>query len=153
MAKTHRYAPEVTWTGNTGTGTSGYAAFSRNVEIASAGKPTILGSADPAFRGDPARWNPEDMLVSSLSVCHMLWFLHLAAMAKVIVTDYVDHPEGFMEESKPGDALFTSVVLHPKVTTTAPVDPALMAKMHHDAHEKCFIGRSVNFPVTVEPVS
>ena len=79
MSRSHRYATTVTWTGNTGPGTSGYRDYQRTHEISADGKPTILGSADPAFRGDPARWNPEELLVASLSQCHMLTFLSLCA--------------------------------------------------------------------------
>jgi len=88
MANTreHRYAVSITWNGNLGTGTSGYRDYSRNYEIGSEGKSTIHGSADPAFRGDRSRWNPEELLVASLSACHKLWYLHLAAEAGIIVT-------------------------------------------------------------------
>ena len=99
MANTreHRYAVSLTWTGNLGSGTSGYREYSRDYEIGADGKPAIQGSADPAFRGDRSRWNPEELLVASLSACHKLWYLHLAAEAGIIVTAYVDRAEGVME--------------------------------------------------------
>lgn len=91
MADRHTYELTVRWTGNTGTGTENYRAYSRAHEIRIAGKPTVPASADPHFRGDAARWNPEELLVSSLAQCHMLWYLHLCATNGVVVTDYVDH--------------------------------------------------------------
>ena len=102
MAKEHVYRLAVAWTGNRGTGTSGYTAYGREHEIRVEGKPPLPGSSDPAFRGDPARWNPEELLVASLSACHMLWYLHLCAEAGVVVTDYVDRATGIMVEPKSG---------------------------------------------------
>lgn len=142
----HRYEVEVVWTGNLGTGTSAYRAYARDHEVTAAGRPVIAGSSDPMFRGDPARWNPEQLLVASLSQCHMLWYLHLCADAGVIVTGYHDRPLGTMNDDR-----FLSVLLRPEVTVT---DGSMIAKgyqLHADAHEKCFIANSVNFPVTHEP--
>jgi organic hydroperoxide reductase OsmC/OhrA len=116
MAKTHRYSVTVQWTGNTGSGTSGYRSYERRHEILAAEKPLIPGSSDPAFRGDPTRWNPEDLLVASLSACHELWYLHLCAEARIVVVAYIDHAEGVMEESAEGLGRFRSVTLRPEVT-------------------------------------
>lgn len=114
------------------------------------GKPPIAGSSDPAFRGDPARVNPEEMLVCSLSTCHMLWFLHLACEDGVLVESYEDRPDGEMTEAADGGGQFTRVTLRPKVTISKG-DAARMDALHHRAHEMCFIARSVNFPVLCEP--
>ncbi|OLT19402.1 peroxiredoxin [Actinomadura sp. CNU-125] len=151
MPKTHRYEVSVAWTGNTGTGTSSYRAFERAHEIRAEGKPPIAGSADPAFRGDPARWNPEELLVASLSECHMLWFLHLCAAAGVVVTAYTDDPIGTMAETAGGGGRFEEVVLRPRVTLADPARAAETAALHERAHELCFIANSVNFPVRHEP--
>ena len=148
--RAHRYGSTVTWTGNQGTGTSGYKAYSRDHAIAVPGKPPILGSSDPAFRGDPARHNPEDMLVASLSACHMLWYLHLCATSGVTVTAYSDSASGTMAEDYSGGGRFTEVVLRPQVTLAPGSDTAKAEALHHEAHEKCFIASSVNFPVRVE---
>lgn len=148
-ADAHTYRTTVTWTGNTGTGTSGYKAYARDHLITAPGKAdAIAGSADPAFRGDPNRWNPEDLLVASLSACHKLWYLHLAAVAGVVVTAYEDAAEGVMVEDTTRGGCFTGVTLRPLVTITAASDPARARALHHDAHAKCFIANSVNFPVT-----
>jgi len=153
MANTreHRYAVSLTWNGNLGSGTSGYRDYSRNYEIVSDGKPAIQGSADPAFRGDRSRWNPEELLVASLSACHKLWYLHLAAEARIIVTAYADRAEGVIEVGRDGTGRFKSVVLRPTVTLATGSDVGLARTLHKPAHEKCFIANSVNFPVECEP--
>lgn len=147
----HTYAAGVTWTGNLGAGTAGYKAYSRDYDITAAGKPAIAGSSDPAFRGDPARYNPEDLLVASLSACHMLWYLHLCAAAGVCVTAYRDDAHGTMVEDASGSGRFVEVTLRPLVTVTAESDPRLATALHGEAHANCFIANSVTFPVTHEP--
>ena len=150
MAKQHRYSTTVEWLGNTGQGTASYKAYERTHDIRIDGKPPIPGSSDPSFRGDPARYNPEDLLVASLSACHMLWFLHLAAAAKLVVTAYIDRASGTMTETANGAGRFTEVVLRPEVTIQGSADVATMEALHHTAHEMCFIASSVNFPVRCE---
>jgi organic hydroperoxide reductase OsmC/OhrA len=150
-AHTHRYRMTIAWTGNRGTGTSSYRAYDRAHEIRAAGKPTIPGSSDPAFRGDPARWSPEDLLVASVSACHKLWYLHLAATAGIAVVAYEDDAEGEMAEDETGSGRFTRIVLHPSVTIAAGGDVAHARALHHDAHAKCFIANSVNFAIDCEP--
>jgi organic hydroperoxide reductase OsmC/OhrA len=147
MTKEHLYRVGVRWTGNLGTGTSGYRDYSRAHVIEADGKPALPGSSDPAFRGDPARWNPEEMLVASLATCHMLWYLHLCAVAGVAVVAYADAPVGVMEETADGSGRFLRVVLNPKVTIAAASDPDTAQDLHAAAHRHCFIANSVNFPV------
>ena len=151
MAREHRYRLEIAWTGNRGTGTSGYRAYGREHEIRAEGKPPLPGSSDPAFRGDPARYSPEDLLVASLSACHMLWYLHLCADAGVAVTDYVDRAEGIMIETADGAAKFERVVLRPVVTLADGADHKRARQLHDLAHQRCFIARSVNFAVEHAP--
>ena len=151
MGKQHHYATTVRWTGNLGPGTTGYKDYSRDHDISGPGKPVVAGSADPAFRGDPSRYNPEDVLVASLSACHMLCYLSLAAANKIIVVDYVDEAEGTMEEAATVGGRFTEVTLRPVVTVMPGADLKLAEELHHKAHEKCFIAASVNFPVKCEP--
>jgi organic hydroperoxide reductase OsmC/OhrA len=152
MGRRHSYTVTVTWTGNQGTGTSGYRDYQRSHEISAAGKSGIAGSSDPAFRGDRACWNPEDLLVASLSACHELWFLHLCADAGVVVESYVDEATGVMEEAADGGGQFVEVVLRPRVRAAPGSDRDKIQSLHHEAHAKCFIARSVNFPVRCEPV-
>ncbi|MEU1725116.1 OsmC family protein [Actinomadura sp. ATCC 39365] len=150
MTRHHTYTTTVTWTGNRGTGTSGYRDYDRDHDLSTEGRQVIAGSSDPAFRGDPARWNPEQLLVGSLSQCHMLWYLHLCSEAGVVVTAYADHAVGTMAESGAGGH-FTEVVLRPEVTVAAPEMTETAARLHEDAHKACFIAASVNFPVRHEP--
>ncbi|MDU9392028.1 OsmC family protein [Pseudomonas sp. zfem002] len=149
--KSHHYAVTVTWTGNQGSGTASYRGYSRDHLIQAEGKPAIEGSSDPAFRGDPARWNPEDLLLASLSACHKLWYIGLCAEAGIVVLGYEDHAEGEMVEEPNGAGQFTSVVLRPKVTLAAGADLEKARTLHQLAHQKCFIARSVNFPVEHQP--
>jgi organic hydroperoxide reductase OsmC/OhrA len=152
MPRDHRYKVAVVWTGNRGVGTKTYRAYDRNHEASASGKPVIAGSSDPSFQGDPARWNPEELLVASLAACHKLWYLHLCADAGVVVTAYEDHAEGIMVEEDGGEGQFASVVLRPEVTISADSDAALARRLHETAHEKCFIARSVSFPVSHRPL-
>jgi len=151
MAKEHQYGVTVTWTGNQGTGTSSYRAYARDHEIAANGKPPIAASSDPAFRGDKVRYNPEDMLVASLSSCHMLWYLHLCAVGGIVVTRYADRAEGTMAEDASGGGRFTCVTLRPEIAVAPGADLAKARALHDEAHHKCFIANSVNFPVACEP--
>jgi organic hydroperoxide reductase OsmC/OhrA len=149
MHRDHHYALQLRWTGNRGTGTADYNGYGRDHELAAAGKPTLLGSADKTFRGDAARWNPEEMLVAALASCHMLAFLHVAVLNGVVVSAYSDEATGTMQTAADGSGRFTEVVLRPVVTvadgTSADVDA-----LHHEAHRLCFIANSVNFPVRTE---
>ena len=147
----HRYAVEVKWTGNLGQGTSSYRAYSRDHEISAAGKAAIASSSDPAFGGDPARYNPEDLLVGSLSACHMLWYLHLCAEAKIVVLEYLDQASGVMVVAPDGRGRFKEVVLRPQVGIEAGGDVGLAESLHERAHHLCFIANSVSFPVRCEP--
>ncbi|WP_166345865.1 OsmC family protein [Phytoactinopolyspora limicola] len=149
MSTEHHYELTVEWTGNRGAGTANYRAYGRDHDVRRDGKPTtIAGTADPTFRGDPERWNPEELLVASLSQCHMLWFLHLAAVADVVVTEYVDTPVGTLTLDKSdGSGQFTEVVLRPSITVTDESMITKIERLHERAAEKCFIARSVNFPV------
>jgi len=151
MAREHRYQVTVDWTGNLGIGTSGYRDYDRRHEIIVDGKPVIAGSSDPAFLGDPARWNPEEMLVASLSACHMLWYLHLCADAGIVVTAYRDPAEGLMEEGKGGTGRFVGVTLKPEIEVQLGADLDKARALHREAHARCFIANSVNFPVACEP--
>ncbi len=152
MNRKHRYAVTNRWKGYLGSGTSAYTAYSRDHELSAAGKgASIPGSSDPIFRGNPSRYNPEELLVGALSACHMLVLLHLCADAGIVVTDYVDEAEGEMDEH--GDSgEFVRVVLRPSMTITDESRIGDAIALHRRAHELCFIARSVNFPVECEPI-
>ena len=106
--KTHLYRVGIEWTGNRGTGTSSYTAYGREHVIKADGNPDIPASSDPAFRGDASRWNPEELLVGALAACHKLWYLHLCAVAKIVVVAYRDEAEGVTEMEASGEGRFVS---------------------------------------------
>jgi organic hydroperoxide reductase OsmC/OhrA len=149
--KNHHYETAVEWTGNLGEGTSTYRSYSRNFTLSIADKPQLLGSSDPAFRGDGTRHNPEEMLLAALSSCHMLAYLHLCAVYNVVVLTYTDRATGTMQERDGGSGAFTRVQLNPTVTISNESDADQAEQLHHRAHELCFIANSVNFPVENAP--
>ena len=144
------YEANITWTGNRGQGTSAYAATVATMWCARRENQISRCPQTRRFCGNPARHNPEDLLVAAISSCHMLWYLHLCANAGIIVWAYEDRPSGRLIESQESGGRFKSVLLRPKVTIeSGDVQEAL--RLHQDAHEKCFIANSVNFPVLLEP--
>lgn len=152
VKREHGYEVSVRWTGNAGSGTAAYRDYSRDTQIVSGGKATsILGSADPAFLGDAERWNPEELLVVSLSQCHMLSYLAACALKGVVVTGYEDTASGTMAEER-GAGAFTEVVLNPRVTVAEESMVEAATALHEKAHRMCFIANSVNFPVRHAPV-
>jgi organic hydroperoxide reductase OsmC/OhrA len=153
MNRTHHYKTTIKWTGNTGTGTSGYKEFERSHSILVDNKVEILGSSDPAFRGDSTKHNPEELLVSSLSACHLLWYLHLCSEAGVIVLDYSDSATGIMVETSNGGGQFTEVTLNPTVIVKENSMVNKANELHKKANELCYIANSVNFPVKHNPTA
>ncbi len=152
MSTYHNYLVNLQWTGNLGAGTETYRAYSREHIIMVDGKPDLLASSDVAFRGHPERYNPEEMLVASVSSCHMLWYLHLCAVNKVVVIDYTDKATGQMIENPDGSGRFEEISLYPTIVVTEKtmIDKALA--LHQEANKMCFIANSVNFPVRHFPV-
>ncbi|PTX98288.1 peroxiredoxin [Spartobacteria bacterium LR76] len=146
------HASRIVWTGNRGEGTAHYRSYDRTWDIAVPGKPVISCSNDPLIGGDPAKMNPEDLLLSALSACHMLWYLHYAADAGIVVKAYEDEPLGIAETGPGGAGRFVSATLRPRITVRAGTNLAEARKIHDRIHEVCFIARSVSFPVTCEPV-
>jgi organic hydroperoxide reductase OsmC/OhrA len=153
VQRSHRYDLTVEWTGNGGSGTATYRSYSRDNTIDAKGRPTILGTADATFLGDATRWNPEQLLVASVSQCHMLWYLHLAVEAGIVVTSYIDRPVGTMTENADGSGQFDEVTLHPEVTITDATRVEDASALHRRISEKCFIARSANFPIRHKPVT
>lgn len=151
MSTVHRYDTSVCWRGNRGTGTSSYRGYDRAYETTAAGRPMLLGSSDPAFRGDAAAWNPELLLVAALSQCHLLSYLHRCVVSGVVVCSYRDDASGVMAEDADSGGRFTEVVLRPQVlvSTLEMVDRAV--SLHDDAADLCFLASSMNFPVRHEP--
>lgn len=146
----HDYTARVRWTGNRGQGTASYRAYDRTWNIETPNKPVVHCSNDPLLGGDPALHNPEDLLIASLSACHMLWYLHLASDVGIAVQGYVDDPVAVGESLPSGAGRFLSAALRPVITVPDGTDLAKADAIHHEIHKTCFIARSVNFPVTYE---
>ncbi|RYD79546.1 MAG: OsmC family peroxiredoxin [Sphingobacteriales bacterium] len=147
MPKQHRYKTIINWTGNKGAGTSGYRSYDRAHTIFVENKAPIYVSSDPAFMGDHSKYNPEELLLASLSSCHMLWYLHLCSDNGVVVVAYEDKATGTMEEDSSGSGKFTEVVLNPFVKVQHVSMMAKAKELHAEANKKCFIANSCNFPV------
>ena len=151
MSKTHHYQSEITWTGNLGTGTSGYKEYARSYTISNEQKPVLLGSSDPMFFGDASKYNPEDLLLSSLSACHMLWYLHFCSDKKVIVEEYKDSATAIMQMDSHGSGKFIEATLHPIITLQKTAHIKLAHELHEQAHKFCFIANSLNFDIAIAP--
>nr|WP_121269470.1 OsmC family protein [Pedobacter schmidteae] len=151
MAKEHQYQAELTWAGNKGSGTMDYRSYDRSYIISIPNKADILGSSDSAFLGDKTKHNPEDLLLASLSSCHMLWYLHLCSQNEIIVMEYKDSPVGTMMENSNGSGHFTEVVLNPVVVITNEAQIAQANALHEQANKMCFIANSCNFPIKHQP--
>jgi organic hydroperoxide reductase OsmC/OhrA len=150
MAETHDYSAHVIWTGDRGEGTRRYRGYDRTWRIATKGKPTIECSNDPLLGGDPSKPNPEDLLLASLASCHMLWYLHLASDAGIVIRAYEDTPLGVGETGSRGEGRFLRAILRPRISVQKGTDLAKADALHHEVHHYCFIARSVNFPIAYE---
>lgn len=150
MANTHDYTARIAWTGDRGDGTRLYRGYDRTWRIATQGKQPIDCSNDPLLGGDPAKPNPEDLLLASLAGCHMLWYLHLASKAGIVVRAYEDLPVGVGETGTSGEGRFIRAILRPKITVESGADLVRADSLHQEVHHYCFIARSVNFPITYE---
>lgn len=151
MSTKHLYNPTVEWTGNKGSGTFDYRSYSRSHTIIVDGKPDILASSDSSFRGEKSKHNPEDLFVSSISGCHMLWYLHLCSDNSIIVLKYSDQSEGVMIINQDGSGQFEKVVLKPQVVISSESSIEMAESLHQQAHKMCFIANSCNFPIICEP--
>lgn len=149
MPHVHEYAATIEWTGGLQGSTASYAAYSREYRISIQGKPDLIGSADPAFRGDPSLYNPEDLLLAAVSTCHMLSYLALCARKGIEVISYADSCTARMEP-KGGTLTFVEAILNPVVGLSAG-DRELAVELHHLAHEECYVAASVNFPILCRP--
>lgn len=152
--KRHQYELSVEWTGNEGNGTLDYKSYNRNHKILAEGKyAEIMGSADPAFLGDKTKYNPEDLFLSSIAACHMLWFLHLCSSHKITVIAYLDNATGVMEEAPNGSGKFTKVMLNPQVKVAKESMIQKANELHQEAGKMCFIANSCNFDIEYNPTT
>lgn len=151
LMKTHQYETTIEWQGNIGKGTESYKSYERAFCITGAGKyADILGSSDAVFRGDKTRYNPEELLLSALSSCHLLWYLHLCAVNQVVVLAYQDHAKAILTEDENGTGKITEVMLLPTITVSEASMIEKAYQLHEDAHKMCFIANSCNFEVKIQ---
>ena len=150
MSKSHEFTAEIVWTGDRGQGTQHYRGYDRTWNIVTPGKVPIECSNDPMLGGDPSKPNPEDLLLSSVAACHMLWYLHLASNAGIVVRGYEDSPLGVGETGSRGEGRFVRAILRPRIRVDRGTDLAKADSLHGEVHQFCFIARSVNFPISYE---
>jgi organic hydroperoxide reductase OsmC/OhrA len=150
--KGHRYRIVVEWSAGDGPGTTDYGSYSRDHAVTAENKRAIEASADSTYRGNAARYNPEELMLASVSACHMLWYLHLCATSKIVVREYRDEAFGTLELERDGSGRFTEVTLHPTIVVEPGTNVEKAIALHERAHELCFIARSVNFPIKLAPV-
>lgn len=151
MAKEHQYKTSLVWTGNKGSGTMDYRSYDRDFVVSIDQKPPLTGSSDSAFMGDKTKYNPEDLLLSSVSSCHMLWYLHLCAKNDIVVLEYTDNAVGLMIETADGSGRFTEITLKPEVVISRKGQVDQANALHEEANKMCFIANSLNFPVKHQP--
>ncbi len=152
MKKIHTYNVDTAWTGNTGAGTANYRSYERSLTVSCTKKVDILCTSDTAYNGDPTKHNPEELLLASISSCHMLWYLHLCSVAGIVVTNYTDQAVATMVETSDGGGHFTEAILHPviHVTDESMIEQAM--QLHAQANKLCYIANSCNFPIRHEAV-
>lgn len=151
MTKEHHYKLTAQWHGNKGTGTSGLKDYDRSHTISINGKPELHLTTDNSAVGDKTKLNPEDLLVSAVSSCHMLSYLYVCAIEGVVVMDYLDNATGIMIENDEGGGRFKEITLKPEVIVAEASMIDLANELHHKAHEICYIANSVNFEVKCNP--
>ncbi|MBK9272048.1 MAG: OsmC family protein [Saprospiraceae bacterium] len=150
--KAIEYRLKLEWTGNLGKGTFGYTQYDRSYRVSMDGKPDLDLSADVHFRGEPNKYNPEEMLLMAVSSCHMLWYLHLCADAGVIVMNYIDRPEATLTFDQNGVGRMEGFVLKPEVSISPDSNASRAIELHKEANKRCFIANSLNVPIHHKPV-
>lgn len=151
MAKEHQYKTNLVWAGNKGSGTMDYRSYDRDFVVSIENKEPISGSSDSIFLGDKTKYNPEDLLLASVSSCHMLWYLHLCSKHEIVVMEYTDNAVGTMVEKSDGSGQFSSIILQPEVLIADKAHIAQANSLHEEANKMCFIANSLNFPVKHQP--
>jgi organic hydroperoxide reductase OsmC/OhrA len=148
MADVHAYRATCSWSGSTG---QGYERYSRAHRLAAPpAEAQIAASADPHFGGDPARLNPEQLLVMAAASCQMLSFLAICARARIDVRAYEDDAEGVMPEEDPPMRI-TEIVLRPRIAVAGDVAEERLRRYTELAHHECFIARSLRTEIRLEP--
>jgi organic hydroperoxide reductase OsmC/OhrA len=147
--KHHQYKLKIEWTGNNGNGTEKYDKYRRDFTIHFENKAPVFASADSIFRGDPSKLNPEEMLLSAISSCHMLWFLHECADHGIKLIEYTDTPEAVLEIVPGNGGRFTEATLTPEIVLESFDGKINILELYELAAKKCFIANSCNFPIKI----
>ena len=144
----HHYRVTSRWAGSTGVG---YEGYDRTHTVSTAPHTeTLTLSSDPAFRGDPALLDPEELFVIAASSCQLLSFLAVASRARIDVVEYVDDAEGFMpDDVRP--VRITEIVLRPRITVRGTVTEDRVRHLCEVAHRECYIANSVTTEITIDP--
>ena len=150
MQKQHYYSLKTEWTGNTGQGTLNYRSYERSLTISANNKADILCTSDTAFNSDKTKHNPEELLLASISSCHLLWYLHLCSEAGIVVEEYSDNARGIMVETTTGGH-FTEVTLFPTIIVSEESMISKAIELHAKANKLCYIANSCNFPILHQP--
>jgi organic hydroperoxide reductase OsmC/OhrA len=151
MTDTHTFETTLAWPADAAQNLPPDPAFSRSSLLAAPGKPVIVASSPAVFGGDAARYNPEEMLMLSLSQCHLLTYLAIAAKKRMSVLKYEDRVTGTLGIGASGKMQMVDVLLRPRVTVAKGTSLANAQALHEKAHANCFIANSVNFTVRNEP--
>jgi organic hydroperoxide reductase OsmC/OhrA len=144
----HHYTASSSWTGSTAVGYDGYSRA--HTTVSSPAHATLTVSADPAFLGDPALLNPEQLLLAAATSCQLLSFLAVAARARIDVVEYHDDSEAVMPEAdKP--VRVTRITLRPRITVRGDVTDSRLQHLVEVAHRECYIANSVRTEIRIEP--
>lgn len=151
MAHEHNYKVTAEWTGNKGDGTKNVKTYNRSHTVSIEGKPELFLTTDNPHVGDKTKLNPEDLLVTAISSCHLLSYLYVCSLEGVVITSYTDNATGIMIEQASGGGSFKDITLNPicYLANESMVKKAI--ELHHKAHEICYIANSVNFEVKCNP--
>ena len=146
------YRATVEWTGEGDFAANRYSRahvwrFDGGAEVPASSSPQVV----PVPLSNPAGVDPEEALIASASACHMLWFLHLARDAGLVVTRYSDEAVGAMGKDERGRTAFTRIALRPSIEFAGEApDAEALARLHHAAHEACFIANTLRCEIVVE---
>ena len=152
MVFKHLFKVALSWISKEETAQSAFKFYSKSHTISIQHKPDLNISAAKAFKGDPALYNPEDLLLSSLTSCHMMSYLYCCKQNNIEVISYTDDAEATLEVNDDGSGRIVEVMLHPKVIISNPTQIELAISLHKKANELCFIANSCNFPVFHSPI-
>lgn len=144
---THRYEARLNWTGSTGLG---WDSYDRAHSITAPPAEQELRVTTGESKGDPSILNPEQLLLMAASSCQMLWFLHLAAKARIDVVAYEDEASAAMPDDDP-PVRITEIVLRPRITVAGDASEERVRRLVDTAHEHCFVANSLKSSMSIEP--